>query len=505
MKKIYTTQKLKETLIKEFDELVWIDEKKKIGRKKNKIIYPLSSLIYWCQKIYTGYYKHNTYGGYHSIHYKTLEGWFGQDYHNIVSILLESPLGWKKGSHTKGWRLRKKTEKVLDDYYSKISRQRRYNTLLNLDGKRITKLDPAGITKTSTMGKKVSKEERFENNINSVVKVNFDNIQNGIDLIRQYLDTNKIDSFNKNKWTNKLFYEEHPIHTRTPDSLVERWRTLLLLREMSDNEVLNKGYIYKHYYYNKTGRVYTDGNISIQNMYSDLRDIVFGGLGCWDYDISNCHYTIMKQLMHYYNIKGGDSFQYYIDNKKQIRKTLSLKLGVSESKVKSVIISILYGSQKTINENCEITKILGQDKHRELLKDAFIQQLFDDRETLTDNIIKITEKEPKQHQYLQICGARKPYYKNIRNRRLLFTDSNGKKTPRRKILGHLLQGLESKILDIIIGEVGRDKIKVLIHDGFICDGRIDENKVITAVHNELQIEIEFDKKPLDCKLKKPIL
>ena len=47
-------------------------------------------------------------------------------------------------------------------------------------------------------------------------------------------------------------------------------------------------------------------------------------------------------------------------------------------------------------------------------------------------------------------------------------------------------------------ELGR--VVVLIHDGFITNGKIDELRYSKAVEDTLGISIEFDKKSLDCVL-----
>ena len=89
--KIYTTSKLIDELCKEFDELVFVDTEKVVyGRGKNKgkdrVIYPLMSLVYLVKKIYMGYYKHNTFDTYSSIHYKTIDTWFGKDNRTTINI-----------------------------------------------------------------------------------------------------------------------------------------------------------------------------------------------------------------------------------------------------------------------------------------------------------------------------------------------------------------------------------------------------------------------------------
>tara|TARA_Y100000310_G_scaffold255093_1_gene262318 strand:- start:169 stop:1689 length:1521 start_codon:yes stop_codon:yes gene_type:complete len=495
--KIYTTSKLVEELCKEFDELAFVDTELKIfGRGKNvgsvRTIWPLMSLVFLVKKIYMGYYKHNTFSEYSSIHYKTIDSWFGKDNRDTINILLEHTEGWKKNDFTRGWKLKDKTERVLDEHFSRIVRQKRTNKILGLDGKRLVRLPKNGIVSRDIKDRPMKNKERFENNLSSIIDINFENIQNCIDLIRQISDTGNIQKNNLNKWTKSML-------NLSPEELTHRRNTLSDLREISDSELLPKGQIYQHYFETDSGRVYTQGNTSLQQMYRDIREIVMGGLDYWDYDISNCHYTIMKQIGDYYGVKCGDSFNHYINNKKQIRTDLAFKLNIDVRIIKSVLIAILYGASRVVSDECEITKLLGHNKHRELNDDPFIDGLFKDRDILTNQIIDITEREPGVHRYLRIKGRTKLYYENIRNKRL-FVYEDGKKVTKRRVLAHLLQGLESKMLDICLGKGRHRQIKVLIHDGFISDGTLSETDMVSDILEGTGISVVFDKKPLNCIL-----
>ena len=66
----------------------------------------------------------------------------------------------------------------------------------------------------------------------------------------------------------------------------------------------------------------------------------------------------------------------------------------------------------------------------------------------------------------------------------------------------MLQGLESKMLDICLGKGRNKQIKVLIHDGFISDGVLNEQDMINDIIQGTGISVEFDKKPLNCVLNK---
>jgi len=500
--KIYNPERLVKDLHSEFPELNFVDDVIKVKRRKGsklpKYRFPLGYLIYLTRKIYSGYYKHRVFQTRSSIHYKTLEKWFGEDYHSITDILLEYTDTWSKElGYTRGWSLLPSTRKILDDYFSKEVRQKETNRILGLDGKILSKLPEHGIVRTNDMsGRRMLKEEKFNNNLHSVVKINFDNIQNCIDVIREIKDTGSIGKDNYNKWTKKLLCKD-----LTPDELTDRRNTLVDLRHIADTELLPKGSIYQHYFEVDSGRVYTQGNTSLQQTYKEIREIVLGGLGYWDYDIRNCHYTIMNYLTDYFGIGKCDSFDEYTNNKKHIRKTISLQLDVDEIIVKKILIAILYGCSKRIKEGNQITDTIGEKKHAELLTNPFISLLFSDRDRLSKGILDRVVSEPLKHPYLQIHGKKKIYYQNIRHKKLNYYDEEGETQYTPKVMAHILQGIESKMLDICLG-VSPGELKVLIHDGFITEGRIDESKYIKKIEEETGISVMFDKKPLDCVLVK---
>ena len=495
---IYNNERLVTDLINEFEELAFVEDivktKRRKGSKLPKQRFPLGYLVYLCRKIYSGYYTHNVWSDKQTISYKVLQHWFGEDYHRYTDILLDYTETWsKKDAFTRGWSLKDRTRKVLDSYFEREVKRTDVNRILGLDGKVIKRLPGQAIIRTvDNNGRRMRAAEKLENNIHSVLELNFDNIQRTIDLIRQIKDSGYIKGKNNNAWTRNLM-------NYSPDELTDFRKSLLELRDVTDSEMLPKGKMYQHYYEGQTGRVYSYGQTSIQTMKKEIRNLVLGGVGYWDYDVKNCHYTIMLELGKYYGLGSFNSFESYIQNKNKIRNALSKELNVDVSVVKECIIAILYGCKKSVGDKNKLTQLLGIQGHTKLLQNDWIKELFADRERITEGIIQKTLQEPKKHKWLRLCGIKKKYFENIRNKRLNYLDENGKKQTNRIILAHILQGIESKILDICMGvELGR--VVVLIHDGFITNGKIDELRYSKAVEDTLGISIEFDKKSLDCVL-----
>ena len=496
--KIYNQKLLIDKLTEEFEGLVWVDEKVRRGKGKDTYRYPLGYLIYFARKIYSGYYKHNIWDEYTSVSYKTLQNWFGREYHDITDILLVHTEDWSHGDKiTRGWKLNDRCRKVFDEYFSREVRQKQTNKLLGLDGRVLKTFPRHGIIKSVNRdGLRLRKEEKMENNINNTTEVNFDNIQKCIDIIREIKDTGRIGKENYSDYTK-------PLLNIDPDTLTEIRNDLTDLRDIADSELLPKGKIYQHYFEGDSGRVYTTGNTSIQQMNRIIRPIVMGGLGYWDYDIQNCHFTLMKHIAEYYGYKKMDSIELYLKEKTKIRKRLSLLVDEDMSIIKQILLSILYGSSQTIRKGNAVTDLVGGKKQSELNADAFVDKLYKDIKGLTEHIVGITETDRHKHPYLKMHGQKVLYYENIRHKRLSVMGENGKKTPGRKILAHILQGLESKILDVIMGKVGGN-IKVLIHDGFILEQFVEHKELVKIVKDTLDIDVLFQSIPLECVLQKSI-
>lgn len=494
--KIYNQQKLIDILLDEFDELAWVEDKVRMGKGKDTYRYPMSYLVYFCKKVYFGYYKHKSWDEYTSVSYKTLQKWFGRDYHKTTNILLDYTETWSHSdSTTRGWKLNDKTQKVFDEYFSKIIRQKKTNKIVGLDGKILKTMPKRGIISSSDNdGKRLRKEEKMEYNISSVVGVNYSNIENCIDIIREWKDYHTIGKENNISDIKKLLNnkEEH---------LTDRRNILQDLIIIANSELLMKGKMYQHYYEGKTGRLQATGSTTLQRMPGELRRIVLGGIGYWDYDIENCHYTLLKHLSNYYRYGKLDSVEEYLKNKKQIRKRLSLLIDEEVDVIKKVLVSILYGSSRVVREGNKVTDMIGSKKQHELNNDPFVSQLYEDTKNITNHILDITKKEPRKHPYLRIRGNNIKLYENIRNKRVPIIDTEGKSKTKKSVMSFILQGMESKILDVCLGECG-NQIKVLLHDGFIIDGYYDKKKLIKSVKDSLDIDVEFSSKPLEIVINK---
>ena len=210
------------------------------------------------------------------------------------------------------------------------------------------------------------------------------------------------------------------------------------------NNSVAPGCVIHKYEESLSGRMYAQ-DINLQTIQRQVRYASLHGL--WDYDIENCHYSILHQMAQRVGHECK-AINHYLDNKHSVRTEVALQLGVTEAQVKKVLISMIYGATKSTGSNAAIPKALGgADISRAFYKHPLIRGLFTDIRAATKAIVAQT----------------KPLRGRIANFRKLEVCVEGKKP--RQLLAHLLQGVEAVALEAA-HDVYPGEIVLLQHDGF---------------------------------------
>jgi hypothetical protein len=193
-----------------------------------------------------------------------------------------------------------------------------------------------------------------------------------------------------------------------------------------------------------SGRMYAK-DVNLQTIQRQVRYASLHGL--WDYDIENCHYSILQQMATQVGYKC-QAINHYLNNKSQVRCEVAKWLGVTEAQVKKVLLSMVYGATMSRDAGDAIPSALGKvDNALAFYKHSFIRDLFKDIRSSTKAILAQT-KTPRD---------------KISNFRKLPVSVVGKKP--RQLLAHLLQGVEAAALEAA-HDVSPGEIVLLQHDGF---------------------------------------
>ena len=218
---------------------------------------------------------------------------------------------------------------------------------------------------------------------------------------------------------------------------------------------------WQEYKESRTGRLFQVDTSNFQNLNSELRKVVLGGMGYYDYDIENCHYSLLLQILEKNNINLTEFkvIRQYVRNKNKFRDNLSKEWNISTHLVKKILISLInggaikFGSLSFINlEKDTINKIFASDTYN-----------------------KLKSELKKAKEYLL---------------KVYDTIPNDIKT---KLLAYILQGIESQILEVVDTKY---KCILKIHDGWILDKNIPAIQISKFIEKETGFVLKIQKEEL---------
>lgn len=193
-----------------------------------------------------------------------------------------------------------------------------------------------------------------------------------------------------------------------------------------------EGVIPQAYRQVSSGRVAGLG-VAIQSLPRDMRQALMTGY--YEYDISNCHYTILSQTGSYPTISN------YVAHTKQWRQELAAHLDITLDQAKRCLLAMSYGATKGTNSTyCAIPALIGEDKTQAFWQHPKVVAL--DMET-------------------RLAGAY-----------LTGLSPTDKTLP--STVAHTLQRLENDILAAATKDI---VITVPVYDGFIYDEELDINQL----------------------------
>lgn len=222
----------------------------------------------------------------------------------------------------------------------------------------------------------------------------------------------------------------------------------------------------------ESGRLYSQG-LNLQTIRSDFKQAAL--FGSWEYDFSNCHFQILKNMGESYGYYSG-SIEHYCEHKQEIRKALSHELEANIADIKKCLIALMYGARVTGARSTAIGKILGPDRASALFSNTTVAGLIRDIQE-TKNLLLSHARQLPSGEIQNIAG------KILRSKR----------PSRDQKIAHLLQGAESAFLETVITPIA-ENIMLLQHDGFTCDQEID----LDQAHQDMisrfgfSLELEFE-------------
>ena len=232
------------------------------------------------------------------------------------------------------------------------------------------------------------------------------------------------------------------------------------------------------YVQSNTGRLYATG-VNVQGCKLQIRHAAL--VGCYDYDIAACHFSILTQMAAKFGLKCN-AIDDYIANKAQTRLDLSNMLGVEVDKVKTVLTAMAYGARQSLDPRDAIAKEIGQEA-------ALHFYGLDLYKALKNDISKATDKILKAHPLV------KQRFINSIGKELIVTRKKQKVAlkdiERHTKMSHLLQGVEAAVLEVA-ARTFPSNIVLLQHDGFTTTGPIDLAVLHAAVKEQTDYDMKFE-------------
>ena len=407
----------------------------------------------------------------------TLEQWFGRNYFYLVRLFCDTNefYDYENGICKSYW-LKPEVETYLNSF-TKIETLK-YQTFEEREIEEI--VDENGRTLKSPPKNAVLREDingqrkQSTVNISTILYIDYERLKEAIEIIDVALKSQDMSTY------NLIFTPKKNRDFQTLKLLLNDLETILLIAK---NNFSNQACIPVQYHELGCGRL-QGIYLNPQNMVSEVRNYIISnggqGDGVFDYDMSNCHFTLAYQLynqmvekkiksMNYRSSQGIPfrrvqyqklkALENYLENKEQVRNAIAVETGINwGSLAKIFIISLLYG------------KRVGKDM---LEASPTLKELKADIDVLVDVITK--DQSATKKAIVNAMGKSK----------------EAKRLNKYKKLNHILMGLESYIIDEMAQKY-KDNVLLLMYDGFVANVNLWE---ITQYPQHFEIgEWQFDVK-----------
>jgi hypothetical protein len=223
-----------------------------------------------------------------------------------------------------------------------------------------------------------------------------------------------------------------------------------------------------------TGRLAAIG-LNGQSMSREVRAVAFQGY--FDYDIENCHFSIVAQMCRRFGIPHP-TIEAYSADKGRYRQPLCERYALTDDEVKKCILAVLYGATDSLYYRSAIPSLIGGAEAGQLFADPWFSALA-------------KEVERIMHAVIDAWG--------LGAGGLIVNDASKGICPEEKppkIFAHLLQGIEGKMLHTVCGAFPED-IVVAVHDGFISRSRLDTRQIERVIKAATGYDMHIVEKVLE--------
>ena len=416
---------------------------------------------------------HAKYAGYLSFTHGELDASFGRRKFAEVNArlrLFDETASWShKGKLTKGYRLTAATALSIERYM--VKRWEGTTRLLYGNGSELKTLLPAIASKDMA-----GVTTRAWNRAVRLAKVPV-NI-GALEALRARL--RKEQELHKAGLSlGGLFLSGPPDPDRIDRALTD---TAMIIR-MAKTKTAGIGYVMHRYVQASSGRLYAKG-VSLQTTPRVVRQAALTGL--WDFDVANCHYSILHQMAAPHGIRL-EAIEGYLADQKTVRNSIANDAGITRDQAKICLLAILYGARLLLWPENAIPKEIGEEAAKRLFSVKLFADIHQDIQKARRVIL---DGHPR---------TRTGWLKNM------FGLSIGGRASKEKLLAHLIQGVEATALKAVLDAYPED-IVLVQHDGFTATRALDakaiEATVLMATGYRLPFKVERLQIDLDAGLER---
>ena len=409
--------------------------------------------------------QHQHFEGAMSFHYQELDEVFGRGQfkkmNERLGFFTDSGQWFHGAGMTKGYWLADQVKVSRSAYLAK--RWRKVTRLLMADGEVLRTIPPAVASRDMNNITTTAWRNARELNTVRVDLQALQRLRNWLDDVLRVYDSGMV---------------PHDLVTEFPprDSIERLAQAAAQVIRMAKTDVAGHGFVAHRYVQAASGRLYAKG-INLQTAPSLIKQAALAGL--WEYDFSNCHFTLLAQMAARHGYQC-EAIAHYLNHKKATRQAIAAKAGITEAQAKLCLLAVMYGARASEWHENAIPEAIGQEAAARLLQVEQFKAISADVAQARKTILKHWPRRTSNGRLTNDFGRA----------------IDDKASPAER-LAHLLQGVEAKALKAAIDLYPRH-ICLVQHDGFAAAAMLDCSAIEQAVLEATGYRLELEEKQIQA-------
>jgi hypothetical protein len=224
------------------------------------------------------------------------------------------------------------------------------------------------------------------------------------------------------------------------------------------------GRLIHQYVESGSGRLFAQ-NVNLQNAPKIVKQAAL--YGQWEYDFSNCHFSIIDQMAARFGHECT-AIRQYLASKDQTREVIARSAAIHKDDAKAALLAVMYGAKTVASNYNDIAAGLGLEAARRLFAVPEFMAIADDVKNARERILDGWPRTANG-------SIANDYGKAIRP-----VDKGGKTVSDAKLLSHIITGVEVSALVTAI-KLYPDEIVLFQHDGWVSNRKLDHKAIEAAV------------------------